>query len=203
MKRTLLSIVMLMLVAGCGGGGGGGDQAPGALDWQGPLNAAGYPKVEAVYSFITGERSYTCGDDPVVRTLPGITMGLEIQQAEDQLFAFNQEAMTDPDIIITEYTDLAGSIAHDGSFFLAQTVQYTVSGFEGTFTVENKLEGRFSVSGWSGDYKYTTMNELLQLACNYSSSFSGERFATGARATTYGLLSPATDDFPAWKLLGH
>jgi hypothetical protein len=205
MKGLLLAIFLLTLVAGCGGGGGG-DQAPGIIDWEGTYNDAGFPEVAGVYSFVSGERSYTCGSDPFVRTLPGVNMILRVLQSEDQLRAENQGTDSDPDYTIVDFTELAGSIETDGYFALAQTVVYTVEGFEGQFTVENELKGLFTVSGWNGDYRYSVSNDLTETTCNYSSRFSGERSATGPSAAVHALSSPPAVEDPielAPVLLGY
>jgi hypothetical protein len=203
--KGILLVMLLMLVAGCGGGGGGDQAAPQQNDWKGPLNAAGYPEVQGVYSIVTGERSYTCGTDPVVRKLPGVSMSLQVEQSEDQLLAFNQETVADLTITVIDFTDLAGSIVTSGLFNLAQTVNYTVAGYEGTFTVDNELDGQFTVVGWSGDYRYTVANDHTKITCKYISQFSGERLAEVPNATVQALISlPSTEttSVPAWELLG-
>jgi hypothetical protein len=204
MKGKLLSIVLLVLLGGCGGGGGG-DQGPGTIGWDGPLNLAGYPAVAGEYSLVPGEVSYSCSDGTKGK-FAGEVMRLELLQFDDELLAFNLDETTDPDLTIVDLTELAGLVETDGRFTMAQTIVYELAGHAGRFTVQHELAGMFKVSGWSGEHWYTIGNDATEVACSYSSRFSGELLESSGTASVQARSADASADtaaVPAGKLLGH
>jgi hypothetical protein len=221
MKKMLSSILLLMFLAGCGGGGdagtvgggdgdqgtvGGGDGDQGTVDWKGTFNAAGFPEVEATYSFVPGEISFSCSNQ-AQGLISGEAIILELLQWENELWAVNAEAGTEPGTTIIDNSTLSGTIETDGRFAMTQWIIYTYADQDGaisTYTIDYELQGLFTIAGWSGDYRFSIFNDAV--TCDYSSRFIGELLANGTHATVHAwstALPTKQVSVPVWTPLGH
>ena len=88
-----------------------------------------------------------------------------------------------PGVTILETSGMSGNVTRIGEFLVTQDVTAIIDGIPGTVSLTYTAEGDFSVSGWSGTYRYRALAPSLAVACDYTATFSGEKSRASALAS--------------------
>ena len=161
-------IILIFILIGCAGDSN--DSIP-ISNLGGKVNAAAYPDVSGIYSFNTGEISYTCSKGNS-GTSPPLAIDFAVEQTANQLIAYISEPPSNFTII--DGTEITGYIDKAGKFSMNQNLTATIDSIPGSNIVSYNYSGSFNFSGWVGDYTYTVFNDQTNDTCTYKTTFTGE-----------------------------
>lgn len=169
--KKLIFLLCMLVVAGCGSDGGA------TIEWDGPVNASGYPDVEGEYSFKTGLISAICEGPGTSATDTGdpMVMNMIITQDKNRLLMVSADGKTDiPGVTLLEGTDATGNIELDGTFIITRSVAAIFDLLDIDAIIRFHTSGRFTLDGWSGTLKYDVSMDTL-VACEASTTFTGRK----------------------------
>lgn len=170
MKKTLLAVVIsLMMVIGCGGGGSSSSDS----GWTGPVTPASYPDVQGKYTLTTTTRLSAVCTDGSTGTQNGIDMTAGIKQVNSALTFYD---LTPTGDIIYEDDQMHGTLTTSGDFVSTRNMTVTISGAPGKNTINYKLTGAFTETGWHGIYEMKVYNDYIKGGCTYTAPFTGTQF---------------------------
>ncbi|MDH5230927.1 MAG: hypothetical protein OEY38_12745 [Gammaproteobacteria bacterium] len=159
--------------------------------WSGKFNAAGYPDIDGDYAFITVNIGYRCSDESTGTSEP-ISFNISVLQDANEITIPNR---TDdlPGLTILEQTEATGLVEKSGAFSATKSAIIHIAALDDDVTYQYSQNGDFTPSSWSGNYKFTAIIPKYQLSCKYSTTFRGDKIASGSNKITSRELSQDID----------
>ena len=187
---VVLAAIFLLAVVACSGGGGGSNHTS---SWD-SLTPGGYPDVKGTYSFTTEDITYTCSDGRT-GTVNKVDYYMNVSQSESTVNANklvpNGGSDLPAGITIIDATPLSGVIQKNGEFVLNQTVTAQIEGISGNVTYQYVYDGKFTPTGWSGDYSYTAFSPGEGYTCDNETIFYGDKVSASTKSASSEM--PATE----------
>jgi len=191
---TVFIALFFMALASCNSGGGDGDSHSDTTPTGMSLTPGGYPDVVGTYSFTTEKISYTCTDGSS-GTGNEVANNTEISQSENIITGKNPSGSSGvtPGVHIIESTGLTGNIQKNGDVVLNNYATATVDGVSGNVTLQYHIDGKFTATGWSGNYDMTTFFQSAGVTCTSMTTFSGDKLS-GSKSTSNEVTRSETQD---------
>jgi len=167
MSRLLFLSIFIFLLQGCSSSGGNTDPVK---------NSNGFADVAGTYSFITKEIDFTCTDNSS-GTIPALSLTSLITQTDNEI------TIAPPSGTDTSLSGLSQIVAGDNTGSVESNGDFTTSKFMTAFIDQLKLNasiqysvtGKFTNTGWSGDYRYVVTLTDISVTCDYVTTFSGSK----------------------------
>lgn len=169
-KKLILVVLVAVFATGCGSSGGG----DGGASYDGPYNSSGYPAVAGEYSFTTAAMKWECSDG-YSATEDAIAFNATIVQSVNELEMTDTSIGSTPGVTIIEASASTGIIETDGAFIMRGGGILALDGIAGEITATSNLDGQFTASEWSGDYKIIYYFQELGTSCNVTTTFTGSK----------------------------
>lgn len=181
-RRVIAFISMALIVSGCGSsdsGDGSGTSSNGTSS--GGQSAQSIDARAGTYSLAYSAVSMSCTDGSE-DSLPGASVVMDVsvtdrfativQSASSREAAGDRAASSG--VTITSSSPVSGVVEMD-STFIATGASTSSSADVGAMRTVYTLAGKFTESGWSGDYSWSIVFSDLSVTCDYKAKFSGSK----------------------------
>ena len=107
--------------------------------------------------------------------MPPVALNFTLVQSVNMIFPSQIAPNPIPSINVLQRSGLSGNVTRNGDFLITEVTTATVSGISGTVTFTYTLQGSFSLTGWTGTYRFRAV--FSGGFCDYVAPFSGARLS--------------------------